>query len=168
MLARDLISASDAASQRGFTMIEVLIAILVLSIGLLGLAGLQATGLRNNHQAYQRSIATQQVYDMADRMRVNPAGVVANAYDAISGIPTNPGCTGSTCTPAGIAAYDAAQWNSANAALLPSGAGTVTSLGGGVFTITVRWDELKTVGATTGFALSGATTDFALTFRPAP
>lgn len=160
MLARNLLSSSGSASQRGFTMIEVLIAILVLSIGLLGLAGLQATGLRNNHQAYQRSIATQQVYDMADRMRANPAGVDAGAYNAISGIPTNPGCTGSgTCSPANIAAYDAAEWNSANAALLPSGAGTVAVVGPDVFTIIVTWDELKTGGGPTSFALN---------FRPAP
>lgn len=158
-LARNLIFSSDSASQRGFTMIEVLIAILVLSIGLLGLAGLQATGLRNNHQAYQRSIATQQVYDMADRMRANPAGVAAGAYDAINGIPANPGCTGSACTPADIAAYDAAEWNSANAALLPSGAGTVAVAGPDVFTIIVTWDELKTGGGPTSFELN---------FRPAP
>ncbi len=55
----------------GFTLIEVLIAMLVLAVGLLGLAGLQATSLRNNQSAYNRSQATQLAYDLADRMRAN-------------------------------------------------------------------------------------------------
>ena len=59
----------------GFTLIEVLIAMLVLAVGLLGLAGLQATSLKNNQSAYNRSQATQLAYDMADRMRANVAGV---------------------------------------------------------------------------------------------
>ena len=57
----------------GFTLIEVLIAMLVLAVGLLGLAGMQATGIRNNLSAYNRSLATQLAYDMADRMRSNVA-----------------------------------------------------------------------------------------------
>src|SRR5664280_455779 len=61
----------------GFTLLEVLIAMLVLAVGLLGLAGLQATSLRNNQSAYNRSQATQLAYDLADRMR-NNASVSAN------------------------------------------------------------------------------------------
>ena len=55
----------------GFTLIEVLIAMIILAVGLLGLAGLQATSLRNNQSAYNRSVATQLAYDIADRMRAN-------------------------------------------------------------------------------------------------
>ena len=55
----------------GFTLIEVLIAMLVLSLGLLGLAGVQARSLKNNVSAYNRAQATQLAYDMADRMRAN-------------------------------------------------------------------------------------------------
>ncbi len=77
----------------GFSLLEVLIALLVLSIGLLGLAGLQGTGLRYNHSAYLRSQATFQTYDMADRMRANLRGVQQGDYNNVSGIPTDPGCT---------------------------------------------------------------------------
>jgi type IV pilus assembly protein PilV len=55
----------------GFTLIEVLVAMVVLTVGLLGLAGLQATSLKNSQNAYYRSVATQLAYDMADRMRAN-------------------------------------------------------------------------------------------------
>ena len=55
----------------GFTLIEVLIAMIILAVGLLGLAGLQATTLKNNQSAYNRIKATQLAYDIADRMRAN-------------------------------------------------------------------------------------------------
>ena len=64
-------------TQSGFTLLEIMVAIVVLSLGLLGLAGLQAASLRNNQTAYYRSIATQQAYDIADRLRANLAGVGA-------------------------------------------------------------------------------------------
>ena len=69
---------------RGFTMLEVLVAILVLSLGLLGLAGLQTVGLRNNAGSAQRTIATQLAYDMADRMRANYASVLAGDYSYLN------------------------------------------------------------------------------------
>ena len=65
----------------GFTMVELLVAVLVLSIGLLGLAGLQAAGLRNNQSAYLRSQATILAYDVADRMRATRAAAAAGAYN---------------------------------------------------------------------------------------
>lgn len=55
--------------QTGFTLIEILVTVIVLSIGLLGLAGLQATSFKFNSTAYQRSQATSLAYDIADRIR---------------------------------------------------------------------------------------------------
>lgn len=144
--------------QRGFTLLEVLIAIVVLSIGLLGLAGLQAAGLRNNTSAYMRTIATQQVHDMADRMRANLPGVITNAYDAIAGIPADPACISAAtgCSIANLAINDAFAWNTQNQNLLPLGAGTVTRVVGapaGVnrFTISVGWDDNRTGAVNTTF-----------------
>ena len=57
--------------QRGFTLLEVLIAVMLLAVGLLGLAGLQAVSLRNNHSAYLRSQATMLTYEIIDGMRTN-------------------------------------------------------------------------------------------------
>lgn len=64
-------------SAQGFTLLEVLIAVVVLSVGLLGLARLQTAGLRQNHSAFMRSQATMLAYDIIDRMRTNKGTVEA-------------------------------------------------------------------------------------------
>src|SRR3990172_9167298 len=94
----------------GFTLMEVLVAVVVLSIGLLGLANLQTVGMKSNNSAYLRTQATLLAYDIADRMRANIAGVTANAYNAISTKPSDPGCIASDCSPGNLAVSDAFQW----------------------------------------------------------
>lgn len=149
-------------TQSGFTLLEVLVAIVVLSLGLLGLAGLQAASLSNNQTAYYRGIAIQQAYDIADRLRANLAGVGSPNYsynNLTAGLPVgNPDCFAAACTPANMAISDHRQWNTANAALLPNGNGTVVcadgpaaagctaATGNWVFNITVMWTEKGTGG----------------------
>lgn len=103
----------------GFTLIEVLIAVVILALGLLGLAGLQSTSLRNNQSAYFRSQATLLAYDIADRVRANSVGDYNNQGE------TNNDCVANTCTPAQMAGYDLKQWNSQLSSQLPSGEGVV-------------------------------------------
>ncbi|WP_455203805.1 type IV pilus modification protein PilV [Kaarinaea lacus] len=135
--------------QRGFTLIEVLIAIVVLAIGLLGLAGLQASSLKNNTSAYTRSQAQLLAYDMLDRLRANREGVKNGAYDNLLGTtPTDPSCITSGCSVAALAQHDAFEWSALLNNTLPSGVGRVVGNGAGsVFTITVMWDDERT-GAT--------------------
>ena len=136
--------------QCGFTLLEVMIALVIFSIGLLGLAGLQAGGLRTNTQAQLRTIATIQAYDMAERIRSNPRGVEDGNYNAFDdATPTAGDCISNTCTAAEMATYDYYEWELNTQNVLPSGHGTVSSaaVGGGatrLFTITVMWDEERT------------------------
>lgn len=140
----------------GFTLIEVLIAALVLAVGLLGLAGLQAVSIKNNLSAYNRSQATQLAYDMADRMRANKnqsldpasgsviaAGTYLTATMAPSAAAAQASCaTTAGCTGAQMAENDLFQWNTALAGTLPGGTGTITVVAAtGVFTVTVNWDD---------------------------
>lgn len=135
-------------NQHGFTLIEVLVAIVVLSLGLLGLAGLIALGLKTNQTAYYRTIATQQANDMADRIRSNLAGARAGNYNAIlANTPASVDCVALACTPAEMATYDWARWNTLNGILLPGGAGTVAGTPATGYLIIVNWTERSEVGA---------------------
>ena len=65
----------------GFTLIEVLVALVVLSIGLLGIAGLQAKSQQFSVNAYMHTQATVLAHDMLERMRANRAGLDSGFYD---------------------------------------------------------------------------------------
>lgn len=150
--------AINAKASNGFTLVEVLVAVLVLSVGLLGMAGLQMYSLANTHSAYLRSQATFLAYDIIDRMRANREQAVLGVYDTNFGTaPTGTdNCETSTCTPAGMAVFDRNQWkctlgawnsNSVCASTLagavgrlPNGDGRVTS-NGAIYTVSVRWDD---------------------------
>ncbi|MFZ1319759.1 MAG: type IV pilus modification protein PilV [Candidatus Nitrotoga sp.] len=135
--------------QSGFSMLEVLVTILVVSFGLLGMAALITTGMRSNNTAYYRSIATQQTLDIADRMRANLAGVRTEDYNAMSAvIPVSADCVAGNCTSAQMSVFDHAQWNTANAALLPGGVGAVSGTPATGYLITMRWIEKEMGGAT--------------------
>ena len=140
----------------GFTLIEVLIALVVLSIGLLGTAKLMLVSSHANDSAYLRSQATELAYEILDNIRANQQQAVAGAYaTALTAAPADPGftCIGNvSCTPANLALYDIYQWklrlNATSgispAGALPGGQGSVaTTLTGTQTTvvITVTWDD---------------------------
>jgi type IV pilus assembly protein PilV len=110
---------------RGFTLIEVLVTVIILAIGLLGIAGLQAIGLRYNQSALLRTQATQLAYDMADRMRTNNLGFSAGNYDLPAATAVANCSTTTGCTPAQMATNDMSVWSTALSNTLPSGAGVV-------------------------------------------
>jgi len=166
---------NNIQKQRAFTLVEVMVAMVIFSVGLLGLAGMQSLGMTSNQTAYLRTIAMQQAYNMSDRMRSNSIGVTAGNYDAIAGtLALGTNCLTTTCAPTQIRDFDHYEWNTNNAALLPQGQGTVTNVGG-VFTICVMWNELNLPAAAlpscTGVPAYDPTTQlkfYALAYTPAP
>jgi len=66
--------------QRGVGVIEVLIALVIVSFGVLGMAGLQLTGIKHSASGFTRSKALMLTENMAARMRINPTGAIAGAY----------------------------------------------------------------------------------------
>jgi type IV pilus assembly protein PilV len=138
-----------SAKPTGFTLLEVMVALLIFSIGLLGLAGLQANSLQNNKTADSRSIAVIEAHDMADRIRANARGSSGDYNAVATGIPPVPGAncvTSASCTSSNsIAKWDIFEWQTTLNSSLPSGRGTITRANATApITITVMWDEART------------------------
>ena len=132
----------------GFSLLESLIALVVFSIGFLALTLLMQTSLKNTNSAFYRSVATEQAYDMADRIRANrgAAGVNVANYLNAEATADDPGCIASAagCSPEVVADYDGWQWNRTNAQVLPSGGGRIEVNAAGLVTVTVSWDDNRT------------------------
>lgn len=168
-------------AQYGVTLLENMVALLVISVGLLGFAGMQAFTLHGGASSTHRQMAMQQAQDMADRIRANPAAfyAAANGVNNYAGVTPNaspttpsPNCRATACSAIDLAKFDIYQWHVANNALLP---GDHSAAGGYIistplvdlsgvpillapglpgrqrFTIALRWD-----GDTTGSTSVGA------------
>ena len=125
---------------RGFSLIEVLVSIVVLSVGLLGVAALQVSGLRVSQSSYYRAQAAQLATDMADRLRANWREARQYSLGLADATP------GGTTVPD----RDRAEWR-ARLGALPGGNGAIAIQqnvkGVDMVTITVRWDDSRASGA---------------------
>ncbi len=118
----------------GFTLMEVLVTIIILSIGLLGVAGLQLNSLRGNQNGLETSVAVALATEGADRVRANLPAVrnmdsgallSSPAYALVTSAGSDPGCVNSTCTTAEVAQKDAFEWITAIQTQLPGGVGVI-------------------------------------------
>jgi type IV pilus assembly protein PilV len=130
--------------QRGDTMIEVLVTIIILAVGVLGAAALQVTTLKNLSTSHSTSAAAIVADDFSERMRANPAAALAGNYnhsDPPSG--SDADCVTNPCpVAADLATYDMETWWAQLTDVLPVGTADVTRIiGTTTFVLTVRWDE---------------------------
>lgn len=151
------------ARQQGVSLIEMLVAILVLSFGMLAMAGLHASSLRLGKMAQYRAVAQQLADDYADRMRattrgltqaqaaaVAPGYLFLQAYSPTSALPAVPACVvPNACTAAELAARDQARWRNIARASLPGGGlfvqqPQVAGAPGPVVEVTVVWQDPQT------------------------
>nr|WP_320136215.1 type IV pilus modification protein PilV [uncultured Amphritea sp.] len=110
--------------QLGFNLIEVMVALVILSVGMLGMAALQATSIKQNQSAYMRTQANQLAYDIIDRMRVNPEAL--SSYLQVTSGAANADCLGAAgCDQDEMAGNDLSEWFAAITADLPSGSGLI-------------------------------------------
>jgi type IV pilus assembly protein PilV len=150
-------------TQAGLGLIEAMISIFVVSIGFLGFAGLQVTGLAAANDSLFRSKAIYLSYQMADRVRANLPGVQAGSYNSFSGTGTSPACVSTSCTSAQLAQNDYYEWSTEVNTVLPSGQGKICLTStpdacdgvGSIYAITLSWTEK-----------GGAQHSFVTSFRP--
>lgn len=136
------------ASASGFTLIEVLVAMLITAIGIMGIAALQFKGLQYNQDAYYRTQINFLAYDIADRMRLNQKNastyVMANAYEVPADKPA--GCK-QTGTNAVGKSNDMACWKEQLWESLPPGStAQIADSGNGLFTVTLAWVDRENPG----------------------
>jgi type IV pilus assembly protein PilV len=150
-----VVSPSRSRPHSGFTLLEVLIALLVMSIGLLGIGKMMMLSARANDSAYMRSQATALGYTILDAMRANRQSAIVQGYDTALGVVPGPAGCGTTvaaaCNSGQQAQNDLSQWGASLAAALPGGVGSVTTLTGAdtatgaaniTATVTVQWTDM--------------------------
>ena len=146
---------TSAVETRGFTLVEVLVALVVLAVGMLGLAVLLVEGLQGSRTAIEHTQAVSLAADIAERMRSNRAA--ATAYDTVAGTPEpriDAACeeAAGPCDPGALAGHDLRRWLDDVAATLPDGSGVVevTPLAANAHrgTVTIRWARSGAAPAT--------------------
>lgn len=176
---------SAKSSATGFSLLEVLIALLVMSVGLLGIVGMVTTSLKANDGAYLRSTANSLAYSILDRMRANRQSATQGNYNISIGttapvsaacLPTRTCtptqfaalCMGSanTCAPGAMAQADLGIWKQDLATDLPAGDGSIATAldANGVIdvTIVIQWNAARATQALGKFTTvpAAGTTNF--------
>lgn len=148
--------------QRGFTMLEILITLFLLTMWLLASAGVQSSSLQFNKSAQFRTQAVYLATELAERMQANRTAAVAGTYVYSGGgdagtTPAN--CTSALCSPGELAVFDLAEWNGRVTAVLPNASVTVSTAAVAnpiTYTIVISWSDRRTdrTYASTGTAES--------------
>jgi type IV pilus assembly protein PilV len=136
------ISPVLAPGQRGFSMVEVLVAAVVLSIGMLGLAGLQVRTLRNNQSALERAVAVVETHAIADALRADRVNATNGVFDITLGAADPSGTT--------FAAVVVAGWRANLRNELGANATGAVDCNGALCLITVQWEEHSTAAGAGG------------------
>ncbi len=135
------------SSENGFSMIETLVAIVIISFGLLGVAGLQLASLKTTHSAQYRSQASILAYDIIDRMRANRKLAIGGSYNTT----TATSAPESACNSySAINTRDLCEWKKNIEQFLPLGKASVTvTTSTGMASILIQWDDSRGGGGTT-------------------
>lgn len=156
-------STNNPNFQRGFSMLEILITLVIVATALLGTAGLQAHALKTNMGGQFRNQAVFLSADIAERMEANKVqAVAAGGYALAAGaaIPAvSTACNTGPCTAAQLAQYDLGNWQAEIAAILPQGTGVITQTVAGnpsTYTIVINWVDRATNQNSAGSAVSNS------------
>ena len=127
-------------AQSGVSMVELLVALLIFSFGMLGLAGLQTRTLSFNQSSLYRSQATALADDLLDRLRVDRSNAISGAYDSAITVKSADITAGSV-----LATNEMKDWKAQVESLLPDSRASVAinAPSAGSVTITIEWDDSR-------------------------
>ncbi|RUR04062.1 type IV pilus modification protein PilV [Legionella sp. km772] len=142
-------------NQKGISLLEVLVSVIIIAIGMLGIASMLLVSNQANNSSYMKQQAIQNVYNIFDKIRANSQAAVNGNYNisniGSTGLPTavtTPAvmCNAAACTPAQLATYDTWTWLTKDLSRLPNGCGSITTApspvaGNTTVTVTVQWDD---------------------------
>ncbi len=166
-------------TNRGFSLLEVLIALLIFSLGLLGLASLMVLSVKTNHSAYLRTQASFLAEGMADRIRANTGQTNSYIGDYDASTVGTDSCQAATCSPAQLVTRDRAVWSQQLVDFLPNSSATIACDGdiigtpatsgaatyNGLCTLTITWTE-SNLGVAQDATSRLADQTFAWVFQP--
>jgi type IV pilus assembly protein PilV len=137
-------TSCNPTDARGFTLVEVLVALVVLSVGLLGMAKMVMVSSHSNDSAYLRSQATALAYQAMDSMRANLSASTANGYLTTLGVmpPATVNCS-AVCDSPTLALSDVYAWKQHLKNALPAGTGSIATSATFpvIATVVVQWDD---------------------------
>ncbi|WP_028117984.1 type IV pilus modification protein PilV [Ferrimonas senticii] len=141
---------TTVVNQRGFSLLELLIAVLVVAIGLLGFARMQVTSLQNAREVRFNQYAYSAVLELGELIRAEPAAAIRNEFNfsnlADGVAPTSIDCSASaiSCTRAEFATYELAQWYRNAATMVPQLRFAVSQPRDNLFRLLLTWDPTLT------------------------
>ena len=133
------VTRTHLVKQSGITLIEALVSLLVISVGLLGIAALQLSSLQQTASAQWHSQAVWYGYEMIDRINAN-----RDSFDDYIGVDTDDDnsqdCRSAECSPADMVTADAMEWGEMIESL-PGGRGLITDAGADTLLVTIMWED---------------------------
>lgn len=139
---------NSSRKNQGFTLIEVLVSLLIMTLGIVGVLKMQTQSLKSNQRAYFRTHADLLSRDMLARMQANKVAAREGKYKYTADTkPTSTtDCQTTECSATQLAEWDLYQWYEQVERQLPAGSAKVENFGGDKnrYLISIRWDDHRT------------------------
>jgi len=144
-MAPPMCRPNSPKKHQGFTLIEVLVSLLIMTLGIVGVLKMQTQSLKSNQRAYFRTQADLLSRDMLARMQANKTEARKGTYTSTSKPTSAPNCQTTECSAMQLVQWDLYQWYEQIEKQLPAGSATVEKFDGdNRYLISIHWDDYRT------------------------